>query len=311
MSIVEEEVKELGRVLAYIGLDKKRWKLRMKKVQFKNHRAIEAIRTLLSTNEIVTDKLVGGIVEVISKLPEYEGWLKYLKGFSPVIFAQIYSYIDWRKVKSCSSLASYVGIGTRSRIREMYTKKHVTEEIQAGQVSPLTGNRIAKGLVMRQASLFLGYNVPSISPLRVGKVRVKSGGYARFFQEELIKYSRLMVDGDSRFEGFKPMHLALYCLTNTAQLFLSHLTAVHFWLHRKLLMIPYSVAHAGHDWVYLPPIDNGKQPDWLKEMEEALYKKGVKPVVMENRVYSEDKMLSLLPEKYVEMVEKTRSSASL
>jgi len=284
------KVKELGRVLLYAELDMKRWKLRMRRIKFKEHNAVEAVRNIVSTNEIVAGKVSDSIAERISELPEYE-WLKNLKGFSPAIFAQFYSYIDWKKVKSCSSLPSYIGIGTRSRIRKSRTET-------------LTGNRIAKGLVMKQASLFLGYNVPSIAPLRVGKVRVRSGCYARFFQEELIKYSRLMVDGEDRFKDFTPKHLALYCLTNTAQLFLSHLTTVHFWLERKLLMVPYSAAYAGHDWVYLPPVDNGEQPNWLKELEEALYSEGIKPVVMENRVYSEDRMIGLLPEEYVKKVRK-------
>ena len=277
---MSKEIKDIGRLIEWLKVDSKRWKLRLQKTKIDTHPTTLAISKIISEIEVVQSEMSRIAEKKLVEVPEWENWFKYVSGASSNIFVQIYAHIDWKKVKSCSSLPSYVGIGKRQ------------------------GNKYIKSLAIQQSALFCGFNSPIVKKLRMGVVRVKKGAYARFFQDEVLKYSKQLVDSSERFKNFTPMNLVLYCLTNTAQLWLSHLTMVHFWLNHKILLLPYSVVHAGHDWVYLPPLDKKNDEDWVNEMEDAIYDQGVKPVVMDNVVRSGEEMKKLLPSKYLELLSK-------
>jgi hypothetical protein len=273
---VESEVRDMGRLLKWMRLDRNRWRLRLQKVKIQTPTVNSAIGRLITEIEAISLELSRKIESKMAEIPEWEHWFKYIVGASANLFAQIYAHIDWSKVKSCSSLPSFIGIGKEQ------------------------GNKYVKSLVIQQATMFCGYNSPMVKKLRMGAVRVKSSAYARFFQDEILRYAKEMVNGNERFRGFTPRNLALYCLTNTAQLWLSHLTMVHFWLERKMLFLPYSVTYAGHNWIYLPPFDKKNNEDWIDELEESIYDQGIKPVTMESEVRSEEEMRRLLPKEYIE-----------
>ena len=272
------EIKDIGRLLKWMRLDKNRWKLRLQRTKITSQKVNRAIGRITSEIEIISTEFNREIESKVKQIPEWERWMKYVTGASANLFGQIYSFISWKKVKSCSSLPSYVGIGKEK------------------------GNKYVKSLTIQQVSLFCGYNSPTVKKLKMGIVRVKKSAYARFFQEELIRYSKKLVNGEERFKEFTPRNLVLYCLTNTAQLWLSHLTMTHFWLNHKILMLPYSVVHAGHEWLYLPPLDKKNSEIWVYELEQAIYEKGVKPVEMESEVLSPSEIEKALPEEYIKQL---------